>query len=298
MANSTLPPFYAAGLPPDTLNYPLMSPATLYALAAILLWASLALLSVQLVQVPPFLLVGLALCIGSLCGLPRWREWRVPLRTLLLGCYGLFGYHFCLFMALRYAPPLEANLINYLWPLLIVLLSPWLLPPTKLAPRHWLAGLLGMSGCVLVILGKGELSLSGQHAVGYALAAVAALMWSSYSLLTRRVPPFSTGAIGGFCLVSGVLSLLAHALLEPSYQPTGSQWAWLLLLGIGPMGAAFFLWDAALKRGDPRAIGTLAYLTPLLSTGLLALFGGGRFAWQAGLALLLILTGAWLGRSR
>jgi drug/metabolite transporter (DMT)-like permease len=48
--------------------------------------------------------------------------------TLLLGVYGLFGYHFLLFLALRSAPPLEANLVNYLWPLLIVVLAPVLLP--------------------------------------------------------------------------------------------------------------------------------------------------------------------------
>lgn len=275
-----------------------MSAATLYALAAILIWSSLALLSVQLGNVPPFLLVGVALIIGGLCGLPRWRDWRVPGKTLLLGCYGLFGYHFCLFMALRFAPPLEANLINYLWPLLIVLLSPVLLPPTRLEARHWLGGLLGLAGCVLIVLGKGELSLSGQHGLGYVLAAVAAVMWASYSLLTQRVPPFPTGAIGGFCLASGLLALLAHAALEPAYSLSRSEWGWIALLGLGPMGAAFFLWDAALKRGDARAIGTLAYLTPLLSTTLLAVFGGGRFGMQAALALLLILGGAWLGRSR
>lgn len=275
-----------------------MSASTLYALAAILIWSSLALTSVQLADVPPFLLVGLALIIGGLCGLPRWRDWRVPAKTLLLGCYGLFGYHFCLFLALRFAPPLEANLINYLWPLLIVLLSPVLLPPTRLETRHWLGGLLGLAGCVLIVLSKGSLSLSGQHGLGYLLAALAALMWSSYSLLTQRVPPFPTGAIGGFCMASGLLSLLAHAALEPAYSLNASEWGWLALLGLGPMGAAFFLWDAALKRGDARAIGTLAYLTPLLSTALLALFGGGHFGWQAALALLLILSGAWLGRSR
>jgi hypothetical protein len=55
---------------------------------------------------------------------------------------------------------------------------------------------------------------------------------------------------------------------------------------------------AALKRGDARAIGTLAYLTPLLSTAWLALFGAGRLGWQAVLALMLILGGAWLGRGR
>lgn len=276
-----------------------MSVSFFYALTAIALWSGFAILAVRLGGVPPFLLVGLALCIGGLCGVPRWREWRVSGTALLLGCYGLFGYHFCLFLALRYAPTLEANLINYLWPLLIVLLSPVLLPPVRLETRHWVGGLLGLAGCLLIVLGKGSLSVSGRYAGGYALAALAAVMWASYSLLSRRiVPPSPTGAIGVFCLVSGGLSLLVHALLEPAYRLSGPEWGWLVLLGLGPMGAAFFFWDAALKRGDARAIGTLAYLTPLLSTAWLALFGAGRLGWQAALALVLILGGAWLGRGR
>jgi hypothetical protein len=47
----------------------------------------------------------------------------------------------------------------------------------------------------------------------------------------------------------------------------------VLVLGIGPVGAAFFLWDHGMKRGDPRLLGTLAYATPVASTLLLALGG-------------------------
>ncbi len=271
--------------------------ATLLALAAIVLWASLALLSVQLRAVPPFLLVAIALLVGAACGLPRWREWKVPPTTLLLGCYGLFGYHFCLFMAFRFAPALEANLINYLWPLLIVLLSPLILPGVSLTPRHIAGGLLGFAGCGLIVAGQGLALPESRHLLGYGLALMAAVMWSTYSLLTKRVWAFPTGAIGGFCAASGVLALLAHCLFEPAYWPLPAEWGWLLWLGVGPMGAAFFLWDAALKRGDARAIGTLAYLTPLLSTAMLALFGGGSFGWRAAVAMGLILGGAWLGNS-
>jgi drug/metabolite transporter (DMT)-like permease len=101
--------------------------ANLYALGAIALWASLASLGVSLTHVPPFLLTGIALLIGSV---PAWplvlrdpSQWRIPLRTLALGVYGLFAYHFLLFIALRHAPPVEANLVNYLWPLFIVVLA-------------------------------------------------------------------------------------------------------------------------------------------------------------------------------
>src|SRR5688500_11680258 len=102
--------------------------AFIQSLAAILLWSALAYLALKLSHVPPFLLVGSALAIGSLCSVHKISQWRVSYRTLLLGIYGIFGFHFCLFLALRYAPPVEANLINYLWPLLIVVLSPVFLP--------------------------------------------------------------------------------------------------------------------------------------------------------------------------
>ncbi|MCC6522207.1 MAG: DMT family transporter [Polyangiaceae bacterium] len=269
--------------------------ATGLALAAIGLWSSLAALSVELAHVPPLLLVGCSLCIGSLVGVPRFREWRVPWPTLLLGCYGLFGYHFCLFMALRFAPPVEANLVNYLWPLLMVLLAPLVLRGARLGARHVAGALAGLAGTVVLVSAEGAPDGSGRHLLGYLLGLAAALMWSTYSLFTRRVRPFPTGAVGGFCALSGLLALGAHVWLEPPYCPSLRELALLVPLGLGPMGAAFFLWDAALKRGDPRSIGTLAYLTPLLSTGWLALFAGGELGPRAGVALALILAGAWLG---
>src|SRR5690349_19270104 len=117
-----------------------MSP-NFYALGAIALWASLASLGVTLKHVPPFLLTGLALVIGSVPAWPLARHWKVPGRTLALGIYGLFGYHLLLFIALRVAPPVEANLVNYLWPLLIVVLSPLILPGMRLKGAHVAAAL-------------------------------------------------------------------------------------------------------------------------------------------------------------
>jgi len=283
-------------VPPDSPRHDRRASA--YALAAIGLWASLARVTVRLSAVPPLLLIGLALSIGALCTAPRLRRWRVPPATLLLGVYGLFGYHFCLFLALRYAPPVEANLLNYLWPLLLVLLSPLVVPGVRLASRHVIAGLLGFSGCALIVLGHDRWTTSPRHAAGYALAILAAFMWSTYSLLTKRVAAFPTAAVGGFSALSGALALGAHLLLEPRYAPTAAEWGFTALLGLGPMGAAFLLWDAALKRGDPRAIGTLAYLTPALSTGLLAVSGGEPLGGRALAALALILGGAWLGNRR
>ena len=278
-------------------------PPALLALGAIALWGTLAALGVALAHVPPFLLTGLALCVGGLLALPLSRfevsSWLVPLPTLALGVGGLFGFHFLLFMALRLAPPVQANLINYLWPLFMVLLSPWLLPGMRLQAVHIAAALLGFAGAALVILGDpaGAGQQAGGWSWGYLLALMSALVWAGYSLLTRRVPHFPTAAIGGFALVSGLLSLVCHAWLEPAVALTGRDMLLIGALGLGPMGAAFFLWDMALKRGDTRQIGILSYLTPLASTGMLVLVGDRAFTWNIALAALMIVGAALLGTS-
>jgi drug/metabolite transporter (DMT)-like permease len=72
----------------------------------------------------------------------------------------------------------------------------------------------------------------------------------------------------------------------------------LLLIGLGPLGAAFYLWDAALKQGDPQQIGLLSFLTPLLSTVLLLWHSGQAISLPVAAAAALIVGAAWLGRSR
>lgn len=281
--------------------------ANLLALATIALWASLAALGASLAHVPPFLLTGLGLLAGSVIALPLvrfdLRRLAVAPRALALGVYGLFGYHFLLFTALQLAPPVEANLVNYLWPLGIVLMAPLLLPGMRLSPAHVLAALVGLAGATIAILGRGANEADGVARAlapwGFAAAAGAAFIWSSYSLLSKRLAlagrAFPTAAIGTFGMVSGLLSLVCHALLEPAASLSARDVLLIAALGLGPLGGAFFLWDAALKRGDARQIGVLSYLTPLLSTLILLWSTGRAVSGSVLLATALILAAAVIG---
>jgi drug/metabolite transporter (DMT)-like permease len=276
--------------------------ANLLALGAIALWASLAVLGVALSHVPPFLLTGLSLMVGSLIALPLSRfdvrQWRVPASTLALGVYGLFGFHFLLFIALRHAPPVQANLVNYLWPLGIVVMAPLFLPGVSLGARHLFAALLGFAGAALAILGSAGGTGNTGWAWGYIPALASAFIWASYSLMTKRVRAFPTAAIGSFALFSGVLSLLCHALVEPAVSLSTQDMLLIAVLGLGPLGGAFFLWDAALKRGDARQIGVLSFLTPLLSTLTLLLVRREVPSPAIGLAALMIVGAAVIATRR
>jgi len=270
--------------------------ANLYAFGAIALWSSLATLGVALSHVPAFALTGLALIIGSVPTWGYWRQWQVSWAALALGVYGLFGFHFLLFIALRLAPPVQANLVNYLWPLLIVVLAPLWLPGLRLRPVHLFAAALGFAGAALAILGGR--SLHAAWAWGYVPALGSALVWATFSLGSRRMAQagrgFPTAALGLFGLVSGVLALACHALLEPAVHLRLRDGLLIAVMGLGPLGGAFLLWDRALKLGDPRTIGVLSYVTPLASTLLLIAVTGRAFTVWIGLAALLIVGAALL----
>jgi drug/metabolite transporter (DMT)-like permease len=273
--------------------------ATFFAFLSIALWSFLGFLGAGVNHLPSILVTGTALTVSGVLGAARLRAWRIPLKTLAVGIYGLFGYHFLYFTALSFAPVVEANLMNYLWPLLIVLLSPVILAGHNLRPHHAAGAFLGLLGAGLIVT-NGRLSLDIANLPGYLSAAAAAFVWASYSLLTKRLPPFPTAAVGSFCFFSGLLSLAIYALVGLTQGnslaiPAGRDWLYLVLLGLGPLGMAFFTWDAALKRGDPRIIGSLAYLTPLTSTLILVLVGGRAFTWVSALAMALIVSGAMLG---
>lgn len=276
--------------------------ATGVGVCAILLWSSLALLTTGARSVPPFLLTGITFGVAFLIALGLWtargqnplQRMRVRPQAWLVGVGGLFGYHFLYFLALRLAPPVEANLINYLWPLLIVLFSA-LLPGERLRWFHLAGAALGLAGTVLIITG-GSIRLRAEYATGYLAALGCAATWAAYSVRSRVYAEIPSDAIGGFCGATSLLAFACHFALEPADWPADFQtWATVLALGIGPVGAAFFLWDHGVKRGDIKALGALAYLTPLLSTGLLIAFGRAETSPTLAAATALIVGGGFLG---
>lgn len=240
----------------------------------------LALLSRAASGLPPLQLTAMSFGVSGVLGLVwlaargRLRDLRQPPLAWLHGVGGLFGFHALYFASLARAPAAAANLINYTWPLLLVLLSAAMLG-MRLTWRHGAGTALALAGCAALLAGGAAFPAGA--ALGYALAGASAVTWALYSVLARRFPGVPVGAMAGFCAGTAVLAGGLHLLTEATFVPGAEAWAAVLALGVGPVGAAFALWDRGMKRGDPRLLGTLAFATPVLSTLLLAAAGFAPF---------------------
>ena len=160
------------------------SRATIVGFTAVLMWATLALLTAASGRIPPFQLAAMTFFLGGLLGAATWPYRSGAIGSLrqgwhvwLLGVGGLFGYHFVYFSAVRDAPPVEVSLIAYLWPLFLVLFSS-LLPGEKLKTHHFIGVVFGLAGAALVITRAETLNLQEGLRPGHALAFACAVIWA------------------------------------------------------------------------------------------------------------------------
>ncbi len=270
--------------------------ATTLGFTAILMWSLLALFTIGSAPVPPFLLNAMTFAIGGGIGL-IWTARRgfgvlkaVPIKVYVFGTLGLFGYHFLYFTAFRLGPSAETGLIAYLWPLFIVLIS-GLLPGETLRPRHILGALIAFCGAAVLVVSRSE--DASAPALALLLAFGCALTWAGYSVQSRRFGAVPTESVTVFCLATAALSATAHLALETTVWPaTSLGWASVVMLGVFPVGAAFFTWDIGMKKGDIQMLGVASYGAPLLSTLALVAAGLSQATPALGLAALLITAGA------
>ncbi len=286
---------------------------TLSGAAAVLIWSTLAALTTLSGSIPPFQLLAMSFTIAFLVGLALWvwqdhrspppaggsifRHFQLPAAVWALGIYGLFGNHFAYFTAMRLAPPVEAGLLNYLWPLLIVVFAGFL-PGERLHGRQIAGALLGFAGAALIVTRGQGLYIDPRYATGYLFAVAAGVIWASYSVLSRRARNVPTSAVGAFCAATAVLALLCHLALEETVRPSAVEWLAVVGLGLGPVGTAFYVWDYGVKHGNIQTLGALSYSIPLMSTALLIALGLAEATWALAAAAVLITVGAALASWR
>ncbi len=248
------------------------SRGTAAVLAAILIWSSTAAIVVSAPGVDPFLYIGIGHLIGFGLFLLKWlgqqyNPWpelrRVPLWYLAAGLTGIAVHELTWVAALQQAPPMEATLIIYLWPLLVVVFTTLALGQ-RLGWAHGLGCICGLVGLVVMFIARGvdlnEISLQA----GHGFAALCALSWALYSAMSAREKQLGTNILGAIFLISGCLNLFFwYGVLQAPPAPAHSLL--VVILSAIPLYGAYMLWDYAMKYGDCQLVGMSSFLTPVLA---------------------------------
>ena len=142
------------------------------------------------------------------------------------------------------------------------------------------------------IIGDGELNMSSDYLLGYSLAIACALIWSSYSWFVSYSDSHVEDIAWQSAAVSALSLIASYSLESPNWHFTANEWLGVLLLGLGPVGGSFYLWDLGLKRGNKQLLASLSFSAPLISSILLALAGISIWSINIAIALGLILLGA------
>jgi drug/metabolite transporter (DMT)-like permease len=277
--------------------------ATVAGAVAVLLWSSLAPLTVVAHGIPPLQLLATTFGIAFLCGLswvalvgggPALKRLWQPFGYFAFTVAALFGYHALYFTALALAPAPQASLVAYLWPLLMVLFAALGTGEQGFRVIHILGGVLGLTGAALLLLaGDGHRIPAPHRTLGLLAALGCALTWSTYSVANKQFRNVPTEAMVLVCGIVATMGLFAHCLVgEPTIAPQGSQWTATLALGVGPVGLAFFAWDHGTKQGNVSLLGTLSYGAPVLSTLLLVILGRAPASPELVAACALVTAGA------
>ena len=225
----------------------------------------------------------------------RSKNWKHELILFICGITGCTLYFWTENTALSLAPSSNVSLIVCITPLLIMIFGGLFYKSERLGKRQILGCFITFIGMVLVVLnGKFILKLSP---LGDFLAISAALVWTIYSLVVRKLNgEYSTLFITRKLFFYGVLSALPLLALEDSQldwnkisQP--AVWGNLLYLGLICSMAAYFIWGITVKRIGAVRASNYFYLSPIISMIAAAIWFSERTTVIAYIGCALILAG-------
>jgi len=236
------------------------------------------------------MLLGLAAATGRLRQARSYslHDWA---RISGMGLLGIVGYTSLYYTAFRYAPADEVNVVNYLWPVFLVLFSAPLL-----GERHdfrtWAGVGLSFLGAAGVLTGWRWQMPTATNLQAYFLAASGAVCWALFSVLGKRLPYDKLAAMALYCLMGAVVFGVTFVVFGSGSWLSPGAWAKLIFLGAIVNGIAYFLWFEALAGGPTALFGNLVFVTPFLALVYLHMFGNRASRSGVWLSLALIVAGS------
>ncbi len=254
--------------------------ATYMGLGALTMWTVEPLLISEVNSLPIFEVLAIIFFSSFLLTafrLTRKKRWHTVLKqpgfVWLAGLTGICLSDFAYIYGAQYAPIAHVDLIDYLWPCLVVAFTS-MLPKERFSAQHIIGAVLGLVG--ITVLVSNEVSQNGfnfNYCIGYLLALFGALLWGGYSAFSRYNKHLPTEMIGMYCGLGGVLCLLLHLKFETFVMPTMTEGSLAVLTGISGAGIAYQLWDYGVKFGNVYLLSSITYIARIIAMALLVMFG-------------------------
>jgi drug/metabolite transporter (DMT)-like permease len=224
----------------------------------------------------------------------QWGILKQPVFIWIIGIIGICGSDVAYVVAVKHAPPAHVDFIDYLWPFLVILFTSFL-PKEKFTLQHLVAGGLGLLGVFLLLTGgQGFMGFKLDYLYGYLFALTAAIVWSTYTVVSRWFSDTPTEMVGMYGGIGAIISLILHLQFETWVTPSFSESILVGLLGLSS-GAAALLWTYATQKGNIKLLGVFAYFTPIISMSLLVFFDKEPMSIALVFACLLVVSSVVVG---
>ena len=211
-----------------------------------------------------------------------------------LGFIGMFVYSALYYYGLSQLTSQVACIVNYLWPMMLVVFSCIILKE-RMTAMKCVAMVCSFVGIIILSLGNGA-APTGNAALGIVSCMVAAACYGLFSVLNKKADFNQNISMMVIWLTVANCAALLGIVTENWVPITGVQWIGILWLGIMTDAVAYLLWALALKgTANTAKVANLAYLTPFLSLIVSAVFLKEQLELQALAALVFIVGGIMLG---
>ena len=208
----------------------------------------------------------------------------------LLGLLGTYIYYLFLYLGYAQAKGLEVLVIQYTWPILIVVLSAIILHE-RLTRRKLVAISLGFIG-VITVLSKGEFSrIDVSNPKVILLVGAGAFCFALFSVLSKTVKKSATIVVSLYFLVALIASFFSMHYFSSFKMPGFSEWVPIALNGLLVNGYSYIFWKKALRSTEASYLAPFVYIAPILSAIYLVLLFNEPFLAAYGIGLGFIIAG-------
>jgi drug/metabolite transporter (DMT)-like permease len=218
------------------------------------------------------------------------------LKAVSLGALGTYLYYILLYYGYAVGNGIEILVIQYCWPIFVVLLAIVLLKE-RLNIRKALSIVLGFCG-VLLVLTKGEFgNFQMDNLLADLIVLIAAFVFGLFSVLSKKVKTDTLVLVGIYFLTATIISLISMVGLSEFKPPQTDSFFPILINGVFVNGISYLFWIKALKYGNASFIAPFVFLTPVISSVLLIIFFKENFEWVYAFGMGAVILGGLINRN-